>query len=132
LYRLGSISIEEIEAVIGVLKNTNTQRRSTIAPGMLSKHYAPQTKTILSEAITQDLILFDKKRVRPYQTFFENENIVAHEVLSTGNLTEAASQLYNALHKLDQLHLDVIIAERFPDYGLGRTINDRLERATTK
>jgi hypothetical protein len=30
---------------------------------MLSKHYAPQTKTILSEAITQDLILFDKKRV---------------------------------------------------------------------
>jgi hypothetical protein len=26
------------------------------------------------------------------------------------------------LHKLDQLHLDVIIAERFPDYGLGRTI----------
>jgi hypothetical protein len=31
------------------------------------------------------------------------------------------------LHKLDQLHLDVIIAERFPDYGLGRTINDRLK-----
>jgi L-threonylcarbamoyladenylate synthase len=61
LYRLGSISIEE-EAVIGVLKYT--QRRSTIAPGMLSKHYAPQTKTILSETITQDLILFDKKSRR--------------------------------------------------------------------
>jgi hypothetical protein len=43
--------------------------------------------------------------VLTYQTFFENENIVAHEVLSpTGNF-EAASQLYNALHKLDQLHL---------------------------
>jgi L-threonylcarbamoyladenylate synthase len=69
-YRLGSISIEEIEAVIGVL-NTNTQRRSTIAPGMLSKHYAPQTKTILSETITQDLILFDKKESECYQTFFE-------------------------------------------------------------
>jgi L-threonylcarbamoyladenylate synthase len=62
LYRLGSISIEEIEAVIGVLKYKYT-RRSTIAPGMLSKHYAPQTKTILSEAITQDLILFDKKEL---------------------------------------------------------------------
>jgi L-threonylcarbamoyladenylate synthase len=49
---------------------------------MLSKHYAPQTKTILSEAITQDLILFDKKESVNYQTFFENENIVAHEVLS--------------------------------------------------
>jgi L-threonylcarbamoyladenylate synthase len=48
---------------------------------MLSKHYAPQTKTILSETITQDLILFDKKESEclTYQTFFENENIVAHE-----------------------------------------------------
>jgi L-threonylcarbamoyladenylate synthase len=51
--------------------------------------------------------------VLTYQTFFENENIVAWVLSPTGNLTEAASQLYNALHKLDQLHLDVIIAERF-------------------
>jgi L-threonylcarbamoyladenylate synthase len=42
--------------------------------------------------------------------------------IPTGNLTEAASQLYNALHKLDQLHLDVLIAERFPDYGLGEPL----------
>jgi L-threonylcarbamoyladenylate synthase len=98
LYRLGSISIEEIEAVIGVLK-IQIHKGEAPAPGMLSKHYAPQTKTILSEAITQDLILFDKKE-SVNQTFFENENIVAHEVLSpTGNLTEAASQLYNALHR---------------------------------
>jgi L-threonylcarbamoyladenylate synthase len=135
LYRLGSISIEEIEGIIGVIKIQIHKGETPIAPGMLSKHYAPQTKTILSKAIAQDLILFDKKRVGvlTYQTVFKNENIVAQEVLSpTGNLTEAASQLYNALHKLDQLHLDVIITERFPDHGLGRTINDRLERATTK
>jgi hypothetical protein len=49
LYRLGSISIEEIEAV-GVQKNTNTQRRSTNCSGMLSKHYT-QTKTILSKLL---------------------------------------------------------------------------------
>jgi L-threonylcarbamoyladenylate synthase len=75
-YRLGSISIEEIEAVIGVLKIKIHKGEAPIAPGMLSKHYAPQTKTILSETITQDLILFDKKRVGvlTYQTFFENEN----------------------------------------------------------
>jgi L-threonylcarbamoyladenylate synthase len=62
LYRLGSISIEEVEAVIGVLKY-KYKGEAPIAPGMLSKHYAPQTKTILSEAITQDLILFDKKEL---------------------------------------------------------------------
>jgi L-threonylcarbamoyladenylate synthase len=74
LYRLGSISIE-VEAVIGVLKIQIHKGEAPIAPGMLSKHYAPQTKTILSEAITQDLILFDKKSwSATYQTFFENEN----------------------------------------------------------
>jgi L-threonylcarbamoyladenylate synthase len=30
---------------------------------------------------------------------------------------------------MDQMDLDLIIAQRFPDHGLGRTINDRLERA---
>jgi L-threonylcarbamoyladenylate synthase len=41
LYRLGSISIEEIEAVIGVLIHKG---EAPIAPGMLSKHYAPKLK----------------------------------------------------------------------------------------
>ena len=46
------------------------------------------------------------------------------------NLQEAASNLYDALHQLDKEDLDIIIAERLPDYGLGKSINDRLERAT--
>ena len=46
------------------------------------------------------------------------------------NLQEAASKLYDALHQLDKEDLDIIIAERLPDYGLGKSINDRLERAT--
>jgi L-threonylcarbamoyladenylate synthase len=36
------------------------------------------------------------------------------------------------MHELDSRNFDIIIAERFPDYGLGCTINDRLERATHK
>jgi L-threonylcarbamoyladenylate synthase len=85
-------------AVIGVLKYKYTKEKHQLLL-VCFQNIIPQTKTILSEAITQDLILFDKRvGVLTYQTFFENENIVAHEVLSpTGNLTEAASQLYNAL-----------------------------------
>lgn len=135
LYRLGSITIEEIEAVIGTLKIKTHNEETPSAPGMLSKHYAPKTKTVLTENITEELALFDTKRIGlvTYQNHFDHQNIVSNEVLSpTGNLKEAASRLYNALHTLDQLKLDVIIAERFPDYGLGRTINDRLERATKK
>ena len=135
LYRLGSITIEEIETVIGPLKIKTNNEKTPSAPGMLSKHYAPKTKTILTETVTEELELFSTKRIGllTYQNHFEHKNIVTNEVLSaTGDLAEAASRLYNALHKLDHLNLDVIIAEKFPDHGLGRTINDRLERATKK
>ena len=68
-----------------------------------------------------------------YQNEIYNQKITAQEILSPkGSLTEAASQLYAALHRLDKLNLDFIIAERFPDVGLGKTINDRLQRATKK
>jgi L-threonylcarbamoyladenylate synthase len=36
------------------------------------------------------------------------------------------------LHRLDKGNYDLIIVERFPDVGLGKTINDRLQRATKK
>lgn len=53
------------------------------------------------------------------------------EVLSDcSDLNEAAKKLYAALHRLDNYKLDVIIAERFPDTGIGKTINDKLERAS--
>jgi len=38
--------------------------------------------------------------------------------------------LYAAMHRLDSQNLDVIIAEKFPDSGVGKSINDRLIRAT--
>ena len=47
-------------------------------------------------------------------------------------MEEAASKLYDALHQLDNQDLDIIIAEEFPDYGLGKSINDRLKRATKR
>ena len=48
----------------------------------------------------------------------------------SGDLKEAAKQLYNALHQLDALDLDLIVIEQMPKHGLGTTLNDRIERAT--
>ena len=51
-------------------------------------------------------------------------------VLSTkGNLEEAAHRLFAAMRELDQMGLEVILAEIFPERGLGRAINDRLRKA---
>ena len=52
------------------------------------------------------------------------------ETLSaTGNLREAAANFFAALRRLDAAGLDLIIADLFPDIGLGRALNDRLRRA---
>jgi L-threonylcarbamoyladenylate synthase len=48
------------------------------------------------------------------------------------NLSEAAANLFEALRSFDEKNIDIIIAETFPDEGLGRAINDRLRRASTK
>jgi L-threonylcarbamoyladenylate synthase len=65
-----------------------------------------------------------------FKTSLDDENLTEIILSKNGSMQEAASKLYDALHKLDSLNLDVLIAERFPDTGLGKSINDRLQRAT--
>ncbi|OBX27258.1 translation factor SUA5 [Gelidibacter algens] len=133
LYRLGSIPIEDIKHVIGEVKVKNKKESAPNAPGMLARHYAPKTKTYLVEDAEHFVKAYSDKKigVLRFDKEMKSSNIEHVEVLSKkGDLTEAASNLYNALHKLDTLHLDMIVAEKFPDFGLGASINDRLERAT--
>ncbi|MBC5838421.1 L-threonylcarbamoyladenylate synthase [Flavobacterium muglaense] len=135
LYRLGSITIEAIENVIGPLQIKTQSEATPTAPGMISKHYAPKTATILSDNILESLHVNATKRIDllTFKNRFEHQSIVAQQVLSpNGDLAEAATHLYHALHELDQLDLDLIITEQFPKHNLGRTINDRLKRATKK
>nr|WP_321451254.1 L-threonylcarbamoyladenylate synthase [uncultured Carboxylicivirga sp.] len=135
LYRLGAIAMEEIEAVTGELTTQNQSKNSPNAPGMLSKHYSPKTQFILSNNITQTLESLKNKKVGVI-TFNESRQdySVFHQVALSynNNLKEAASNLFSTLHQLDKMNLDVIVAERLPDEGLGRTINDRLQRAASK
>jgi L-threonylcarbamoyladenylate synthase len=71
--------------------------------------------------------------VLTFKNKIENASVVCQEVLSErGDLKEAMSNLYAALHRLDKMKLDMIVAEKFPDFELGKSINDRLERATKK
>jgi L-threonylcarbamoyladenylate synthase len=133
IYRLGSTSIEAIEAVVGKVELKNKKDVAPDAPGMLARHYAPKTKTILTDNIVDKVKHYAHKKIGllVFNSEFESEAISIRIVLSkTGDLSEAASKLYEALHQLDKDDLDIIIAEKFPDYGLGKSINDRLTRAT--
>ncbi|WP_138432292.1 L-threonylcarbamoyladenylate synthase [Winogradskyella algicola] len=141
IYRLGSTSIEAIETVVGKIeiKNSSAKRSQSQkevapeAPGMLERHYAPKTKTILTTNIAEAVETHKGLKIGllTYNDILNDDAIHFKIVLSEGkNLEEAASKLYDALHQLDQQQLDIIIAEQLPDYGLGKSINDRLTRAT--
>ena len=135
LYRHGSISIEDIEKITGKLSITVNSEKSPNSLGMLSRHYAPKTDTYLTENIPELLKSFEGKKVGLllFQNPIQKNNNISQEFLSkSGDFAEAAKNLYAAMHRLDQNNLDVIIAERLPDIGLGKTINDKLERATKK
>lgn len=135
LYRLGSVSIEELEAVVGPVKQRTKDDTAPDAPGMLSRHYAPKTETLLAEDVDSLVAQHHGKRIGllRFKSAALPAGIVHQEILSaSGDDREAAKNLYAAMHRLDQMDLDVIIAERVPNVGLGKAINDKLGRAIAK
>jgi L-threonylcarbamoyladenylate synthase len=127
--------LEEIEEITGKLSIRTTSDTTPNSPGMLSRHYAPITDTYLTKDVSEFLKYFEGKKIGLllFKKTIQNDNIVSQEILSkSGDFLEAAKNLYAAMHRLDQNKLDVIIAERLPDEGLGKTINDKLERASKK
>lgn len=133
VYRLGALAIEDIENIVGKVKLNHAKESKTVTPGMHLKHYAPQTNFVLTQDVKSAIASFSGKKIglllfnQPMEGFDLNDQFVLSE---KGSLIEAASLLYETLHQLDQQHYDVIIAEYFPETGLGHSINDRLERAS--
>ena len=127
LLRPGGIPREEIERLIGKLES-HPPGEKPLAPGELPKHYSPRTPLRIiregekiPEGLKIGLLAFKRPREGPFW---------AVEVLSEkGDLREAASRFFEALHRLDQLGLDLILAEPFPEEGLGLAIMDRLRKA---
>jgi len=103
---------------------------------MLERHYAPGTPLKLVDSLEQARDIASDKRLGvlsfcdtpPAPDAFAG--IAAVEMLSTtGSLREAAANLFAAMRRLDAADLDLILAQRVPDRGLGMAINDRLRRA---
>ncbi|WP_158839323.1 L-threonylcarbamoyladenylate synthase [Polaribacter sp. L3A8] len=132
IYRLGALALEDIEAVIGKISIKNKDEVSPDAPGMLARHYAPSTRTFLVDDVAAEVKNHQGKKigVLVFKNSLSDTDLTEIILSEKGDLHEAASKLYDSLHELDSKKLDVIIAERFPESGLGKSINDRLQRAT--
>lgn len=128
LYRPGGIPVEDIERVVGRV-HAASKPVLPVAPGMLESHYAPRKPVHVGD-IDALLRRFAGKRIGiiSYRDAYSGHR---SEVLSEqGDLPEAARNLFAALRELDGSDCEVILAERFPEEGLGRAINDRLRRAS--
>lgn len=130
VHRLGGISIEEIQAVCNVEVVIQLAHAQPTAPGQLKSHYATK-KLLLQGDVKENVLLHPCKKVGilSFKTNYHISNSIEHVLSANGNLPEAASGLFSAMRSLDQSDVDVILAEFFPDEGLGKSINDRLARA---
>jgi len=133
VYRLGAVAVESIEAVIGPVLVRDTASSAPDAPGMLLRHYAPRTPLVLTDDAIAAMQAIPKNKRALILHYREKSSIdgAADQIILApdGELQAAAASLYATLHRIDRQGYDVIIAERFPDTTLGRTINDRLWRA---
>jgi L-threonylcarbamoyladenylate synthase len=66
---------------------------------------------------------------KPPGAFTDEEKERTRILSETGDMTEAAANLFEMLHELDGLDLSLIRAEEAPSRGLGEAVNDRLRRA---
>ncbi len=140
VFRLGGLSVETLEAIVG--QPIRVQTHSTdnpAAPGMLSSHYAPRKGLTLlpnPELMDTSSILAERRDIAAsgalvFQQLLPNIPPTQQRILSlTGNLAEAAKNLFRLLRELDTLPIDHIYAQPVPNFGLGRAINDRLARAS--
>jgi L-threonylcarbamoyladenylate synthase len=130
ILRLGGTSVETIEEIIGPVLVNAISTSSPQAPGMLHSHYAPRKRLLVGNIHELLHEHGNDVSILSFKDSFHNfRNIRLSE---TGDLHEAARNLFAAMRKLDADQHSIIIAEFVPDYGLGRAINDRLKRAASK
>lgn len=130
VFRLGGLSIEEIENCVGEV-HVRQHSSNPQAPGMLDSHYAPKKKLLLGnieELLVEHLDL--KPVLIRFSTKLSNYPDSLQFVLSEeGSTHEAAINLFATLRLADTQAQSLILAEYVPEDGLGRAINDRLQRA---
>ena len=129
VYRMGGLSIEEIENVVGPLKIQTHSSSNPNAPGQLKSHYAPRKKVILGEI--EKLLQHYPAHRSGILTFQKDFNSPFQIILSPrGSMKEAAQNFFRALREFDRMPIEFILAEFLPEEGLGRAINDKLRRAS--
>jgi len=120
LLRPGGVPLEDIEAALGRSVPVAGVGDAIRAPGMLESHYAPGLPLRL-----------EANHANPGEALlgFGPAHEATLNLSETGDLREAAANLFAHLRALDRPGFTGIAVMPIPEAGLGRAINDRLRRA---
>ena len=124
ILRLGGLDISKIEKTLGFKINLSLNPKNKITPGQSRLHYSPgiPLSTNMTKPKMNEAFLLIKKRKITLSNYF---------YLSKKNdLNEAAKNLYSFLRKIKNKGYKSIAVEKISNKGIGRTINDRLDRAS--
>jgi len=128
LLRLGAVTAEQIADVCGIVPDRAFDGGAHPAsPGQLLSHYAPRAAVRLNASSVgqgEGLLAFGAARLATAGPVFN--------LSASGNLGEAAANLFAGLRSLDATGVAVIAAMPIPQIGLGEAINDRLSRAARR
>lgn len=132
--RLGGMALEQLERVLGPIA-TQLSSSNPNAPGMLTSHYNPGIPVQLfkdREALLAALQLVDADTIG---ILYWGETIThgtGFNLSERRSDTEAATNLFKGLRVLGSMQVTQIFVHLLPENGLGRAVNDRLQRAANK
>ena len=126
ILRYGSITVEQIKKIIPKINFINKKYSIHLSPGQQDKHYSPNIpiRINVNKVLKGEVLLnFGKNNLK--------SKIFELNLSLTSNLKEAGKNFYKYLHQLDKNEYKGIAVAPIPNNNLGKTINDRLNRAIT-
>jgi L-threonylcarbamoyladenylate synthase len=135
LLRPGTISIDALRAVVGEVLLPQQESIGTaprLAPGMIERHYAPRAQLVmLVDSAAEGAAQNGKCGLLHWSTAPREGSFIKVVAMPTDAIGYA-SQLYSALHEMDEIGCERIYVEPVPDGPQWLGVRDRLRRATAK
>ncbi len=124
LLRFGGLEISKIEKILKKKISININSKKKIAPGQFPLHYSPGVPlrvNVKKSKSNEAFVLIKKRNIDSKNYYYLSKK---------KNLKEAAKNLYSILRKIKKDGYKMIAVEKIPNIGIGKTINDRLNRAS--
>ena len=124
LLRFGGLEISKIEKILKKKISININSKKKIVPGQFPLHYSPGVPlrvNVKKSKSNEAFVLIKKRNINSKNYYYLSKK---------KNLKEAAKNLYSILRKIKKDGYKMIAVEKIPNIGIGKTINDRLNRAS--